>query len=58
MTEEKIINAGKKENQPQDKTDKEHLNDEQLDKVAGGLGESIYLKETLPDDTTYETMGK
>lgn len=36
MTEEKIIDTVKKENQPQDKFADERLTDEQLDKVAGG----------------------
>ena len=35
---EKNIDAGKKDNQPQDKLTDERLTDEQLDKVAGGLG--------------------
>ena len=35
MTEENI-DAGKKDNQPQDKLTDERLTDEQLDKVAGG----------------------
>ena len=37
MTGEKIINASKKESQPQDKFADERLTDEQLDKVAGGI---------------------
>ena len=36
MTEENI-DAGKKDNQPQDKLTDERLTDEQLDKVAGGI---------------------
>ena len=37
MTKEKNIDAGKKDNQPQDKLTDERLTDEQLDKVAGGV---------------------
>ena len=37
MTKEKNIDAGKKDNQPQDKLTDERLTDEQLDKVAGGI---------------------
>ena len=35
MTEEKNIDVGKKDNQPQDKLTDERLTDEQLDKVVG-----------------------
>ena len=37
MTDEKNIDAEKKESQPQDKLTDEHLTDKQLDKVAGGV---------------------
>lgn len=43
MTEEKNIDASKQENQPQDKSDKERLNDNELNNVAGGIG-SIHIK--------------
>ena len=36
MTDEKNIDAEKKESQPQEKFADERLTDEQLDKVAGG----------------------
>ena len=43
MTEEKNIDAEKKENQPQDKAADERLTDKQLDKAAGGLGFEDFL---------------
>ena len=51
MTEEKNIDASKQENQPQDKSDKERLNDNELNNVAGGTGgepEIAYFDEPLP----------
>ena len=44
MTKEKNIDAGKKDNQPQDKLTDERLTDEQLDKVAGG-GDTMRTRE-------------
>lgn len=56
MTKEKYIDAGKQSDKPQDKFDKEHLTNEQLDNVAGGFN----MPEPIPPEPIIyaETMGK
>ena len=48
MTDKKNLNAGKQTDKSQDKFADERLNDDELDKIAGGTGgepELPYLKE-------------
>ncbi len=40
MTEEKNINAGKQPDKSQEKFADEHLSDDELDKIAGGTGDT------------------